>query len=113
MCCEDIAIGRASKTSQHTQLVTTASIKVVSASTARIAIVLCAPLAGTITYSTRPVAVAGAGIILVAGAGPVRLTVKDHGSMVRATWMAIADAANRQATVFATELPEDFCVDRI
>jgi hypothetical protein len=113
MCCEDIAIGRASPTSEHTETVGAASTMVISASPARIALILCAPLSGTLTYTTRPIAVAGDGIVLIAGGSPLTLTVKDYGSMVRARWMAIADGAGRQATVFATELPLDKCDDRI
>jgi hypothetical protein len=109
MCCEDIAIGRSSNTSEQTKIIGAASEEVASASLSRIAIILCAPLTGTLTYSIKTAAVAGAGIIMVAGNSPIRLTIKDHGSLVRARWMAIGSGAGLQATVYATELPDSLC----
>ncbi len=71
--------------------------------------ILLAPLAGTVTYSPQPTAVAGQGIILVAGMAPVLLTIKDHGSLARDAWHIVADAASRVAGIIFAELPEGVC----
>lgn len=113
MCKEDLALGQAMKGGLKTTVVGQTSATVLGPSPIRTAVILCAPLAGTLTYSTQPVAVAGQGIILTAGSGPVRLVLKDHGSLVRDAWFAIADAADRVASVFFVELPDSISLPSI
>jgi len=109
MCCEDVAIGRKVNSAQFSVDVGTSSVQVLSPSLDRYSLILCPPLAGTITYSSEQVAVAGDGIVLVAGGGPVRLTLKDHGNLVRSGWSAIADLAGRRATVISALLDKTIC----
>lgn len=75
--------------------------------------ILFAPRAGTITYSTRNPAVAGAGIVIQQGTHVVQLNIKDHGSLVTDAWFVIADAANRDCGAIIVELPDEVCKGNI
>ncbi len=105
MCKEDLALGRSMKGGQATSTVGTASAKAVGPSNLRTSLILCPPLAGTLTYVLGPTAVAGRGIVLVAGGSPFRMVLKDHGSMVTELWSVVGDAADRVVNVFYAELP--------
>ena len=113
MCCEDLKIGRAAKSAMKQVVVGQTSLLLLSPSPLRLSMILLAPLAGTVTYSPENAAVPDSGVIIVAGGSPLRLTLKDHGSLVRDRWTVIADAADRVAGVIFSELPEDVCVDKL
>ena len=100
MCFEDERIGAATSGSMEVHTVGAASTDVASPSNSRRSLIFGAPLAGTVTVSPTGEAVAGQGLVLVAGGSPVKLTLADQGDLVRKGWSAIADGAGRLLPVF-------------
>lgn len=75
------------------------STEVLPSSDRRRGIILCSPLAGTITYAPRTPAIAGQGIVLQVNQAPTLITWEDFGRIVQEPWNAIADAAARISAV--------------
>lgn len=107
MCMEDYRIGR--KTLSRELRFTTPAVgalQLLPGSPKRTAIVLGAPLTGTLTYSTDPNPVSGLGFNFSAGQVPLTLTIQDAGEIVTHQWWVIGDAASRVAAVVETNLAE-------
>lgn len=99
MCCEDVNIGRSTDGAELQVAVGDSSQNIIGANATRVAITFFPPIAGTVTVTTNATAVAGAGIVLVAGSNPVTLTLGIHGAVVTKGWNGIADQASRTVTV--------------
>jgi hypothetical protein len=92
---EDVSIGRNTLSSENAFVVGTSAVLLVSGSNERVALVLGAPNAGVVTYSTNPSPTFGQGINVSVGSGQFRLNITEDGDLVRKPWYAIADAAGR------------------
>lgn len=104
MCWQDVEIGRQTSTKVNTYSTGAASAKILDANPFRYSLVMGAPSAGTVFYSTEAIGAGGQGITLNTGAPPMILNVKDHGDLVRHEWYARGDAAARAHTVIETIL---------
>jgi hypothetical protein len=104
---EDIRIGRRSL-SRELAFTTPAAgaLQVLGGSPNRIAIVLGAPLAGVLTYSTNSNPTTGLGINVTVGQDPVVLSIQDAGEIVTHQFWVIGDAAARVGAVIETILGE-------
>lgn len=105
MCCEDLKIGRASNSSQATLAIAAASTPFVPGNPDRTALVFIPPPSGTLTVSMAGVAVAGEGIVLVAGNDPVQLNIQHDGDLVRRPWTAIHSVGGVNCTYLETSVP--------
>lgn len=68
----------------------------------RVAVLLCAVLTGSITWSNSGGVTAGDGIVLAAGATPVALTRREHGDLVELAWYAFHTAGGVSAVAVQT-----------
>lgn len=106
MCMEDVRIGRKTLGGQTTVVSTGATQPVIPSDHARRVIVFCAPVTGSCTYSLNNPAVAGEGIFLAAGDGPVHATVDRWGDLVTKPWHLISSGAGVVCTFFTAALPD-------
>lgn len=104
MCWEDVKIGRDTSTKVTSFSTGAADAKILDANPFRYALILGAPSAGTVFYSTEVIGAGGQGLTLNTGATPLALNVKDHGDLVRHEWHARGDAGARVHTVIETIL---------
>lgn len=107
MCMEDYRLGRKTL-SRELAFTTVATVaqQIVGGSPLRVAIILGAPIAGTLTYSTNPTPTTGRGINVGAGQPPVTLTIKEEGEIVTHQWWVVDDGTGRSATMVETNLAE-------
>jgi len=107
MCMEDYRIGRKTTSAEHPfTTVATVAKQVLSGSDNRVAVLLGAPVVGTLTYSTNPTPTTGAGLNVGAGQPPIELTIPVDGDIVRHQWWVVDDGTGRAATVIETLLAE-------
>ena len=107
MCIEDYRIGRrtTSRELDVTTVVSTAQL-VFSGSDSRVCVILGAPVAGSVTWSTNPTPTAGAGFVLGAGQLPLVLDVQSNGDIVRKQWWIVDDGTSRKVAAAETLLAE-------
>jgi hypothetical protein len=106
MCMEDVRIGRKTLGRMVPVTCTTASQAILAGAPSRYALILGAPLSGTITYSTLAGVVSGLGFNITAGADPIKLTIQDEGDIVRQAWFVIGAAGGELAAVSEILLAE-------
>lgn len=107
MCMEDYRIGRKT-TSREVAVVTVISTAqmVLSGADNRVAVILGAPVAGSVTYSTNPKPTSGAGFVVGAGQPPLSFSVQVEGDIVRKQWWIVDDGTSRAVAVAETLLTD-------
>ena len=80
-------------------VLTGASQPVVQPNPRRIGLLLGEPEAGVLTYSTDSPALAGLGLNLATGSGPIMLTRRKHGTVVTVGWDAFGSVAGGDAAI--------------
>lgn len=98
MCMEDVRLGRESGFNVI-PIRTPPGIVVplFGGAEQRTAIILGAPQAGLLTYSTKADVTTTNGLNLGPGQFPIILTVKDHGKIVQQPWFVVDDGTQRNA----------------
>lgn len=106
MCCEDVKMGRASRSAQVTKEIGATSTPFIPGNPDRFALLIENPPSGTLTVSLESTAVSGEGITFSAAHFPLVLNIKDHGDLVRRPWSAIHSVGGVRCTYIETTLTE-------
>lgn len=103
---QDVKIGRQSQAFQIVQTVPATSIVLLDADAKRFAIVISPPSAGTLTLSMNDTAIANEGIRIDTTGEPLKLTLKEHGSIVTRRITAIMSAGSIPIGIWISRFEE-------
>lgn len=108
MCCEDIQIGRHTKSGEmYPQIAATVS-PIIGSNNRRTSLLIGGPAAGTLFVGIEPGIPVGVGLPVSANSGPLALSLAIHGGCVREAWFGSIPAGAAQISVIESAL-DDFC----
>ena len=94
MCCEDQKIQSGIDSAVVPIALSTTTQEALPQDDNRRLVILSAPISGTTTYGIGVPAVAGVGIVLGAGASPIKLTLRSDGNVVKKSIHVIHSAGS-------------------
>ena len=107
MCIEDIRLGRKSFGAGKLVAIGSATTIVVQQTQKRVTLILNSLATEAVTYSPNTPVVIGQGIKIPAGTAPVKLNIKDDGSIVSSRWFGVAETGSESALIIEGILADE------
>jgi len=108
MCCEDIQIGRHTKSGEIYPTIPAIVGEVIGSNPRRTSLIISGPAVGTLFVGIEPTIPVGVGQAINVNTGSLMLSLVQHGGCVRDAWFGSIPAGAAQIAVIETAL-DDFC----